>query len=313
MNNRKNMVISNCTIEYYQVLFADYLKYQRGLSLDYRKRLCKMAQLFLQTHSGSEIIDFSRITAKYVIDFISNIANHKSPHRTQNIACYLRTILKFLHLKNFISSDLSRAIPRVAVWKLDGVPEYLTKKEIELVLKNCDRKKIKGLRDYAIIRIISSLGLRAFEVAQLTLDDIDWENGEITIKGKGLQSSQLPLMQDLGEDLVAYLVQGRPSCPSRSLFLSAFQPFHGLTSKTISTIVGHAFARADIHKKGKAHLIRHSLASFLLNSGASLQEVGDVLRHKSINTTAIYAKVDFKRLESLALPWPVNLNIGGVL
>jgi integrase/recombinase XerD len=225
--------------------------------------------------------------------------------------CHLRTLLKFLCLKNFISSDLSAAIPRIAVWRLDGIPDYLTKKELKTILNHCDRKTLKGLRDYTIIRILSSLGLRAFEVAQLTLEDIDWENGEITIKGKGLRISRLPLMQDIGEDIVAYLMHGRPSCASRSLFLSVVQPFDGLKSRTISTIVGHAFRRANIHKKGKAHLLRHSLARFLLNAGASLQEVGDILRHKSINTTAIYAKVDFNRLKSLALPWP-NINLGGI-
>lgn len=315
MYKRKNIPIAlpTCTAEYYQTLFDDYLTYQRRLSLRYRQQLCRVARLFLNESCGSEVIDFNRVTAKNVLDFISNLSSHESPYRTQNIACCLRTFLRFLHLKNFISTDLSIVIPRVAVWRLDRVPNYLTKKELKLVLRCCDRKTLNGLRDYTVIRILSSLGLRASEVAQLTLDDFDWENGEITIKGKGSRSSRLPIMQELGEDIVSYLVHGRPSCPSRSLFLSATQPFHRLTGRTISKIVACAFKRAGIDKKRKAHLMRHSLARFLLNAGASLQEVGDVLRHQSINTTAIYAKVDFKRLELLALPWPENSDIGGVL
>lgn len=315
MNKRKSTPKSlpTCTVEYYQTLFDDYLTYQRGLSLGYRQQLCRVTRLFINESFGSEVIDFSRVTAKNVVDFISNFASHESPHRTQSLACSLRTLLRFLHLKNFISTDLSTAIPRVAVWRLDRAPNYLTKKELKLVLKYCDRKTLNGLRDYTVIRILSSLGLRAFELAQLTLDDIDWENGEITIKGKGSRSSRLPITQELGEDIVSYLIHGRPFCSSRSLFLSAFQPFHRLTGKIIGGIIVRAFKRAGIDKKGKAHLMRHSLARFLLNAGASLQEVGDVLRHQSINTTAIYAKVDFKRLESLALPWPGNLDGGGVL
>ena len=175
MNKRKNTpkILPTCTAEYYKTLFDDYLTYQRVLSQGYRQQLCRVTRLFLNECFGSEVIDFSRVTAKNVVDFISNFSSHESPHRTQSIACCLRALLRFLHLKNLISTDLSTAIPRVAVWRLDRVPNYLTKNELKLVLKHCDRKTLNGLRDYTIIRILSSLGLRAFEVAQLSLDDID--------------------------------------------------------------------------------------------------------------------------------------------
>ena len=155
--------------------------------------------------------------------------------------------------------------------------------------------------------------MRACEIANLTLEDFDWVNGELIVKGKGSRINRMPLTQDLGDDLVAYLINGRPRCSSRILFISAYPPYHGLLPRAISQIVARAFKRASLNKKGKAHLFRHSLATHLLNKGATLQQVGDVLRHQSINTTAIYAKVDFNRLRQLTQAWPGNLNFGGTV
>lgn len=159
--------------------------------------------------------------------------------------------------------------------------------------------------------ILKAKVLRAFEAAALTLDDFDWTNGVITIKGKGSKISQLPLMQDLGNALVAYLLKARPSCSSRSFFLSLNKPFHGLKSESISRIVKKALQSAGLRNKGGAHLLRHSLGTLLINRGASFQQIAGVLRHENINTTAIYAKVDFKRLRLLALPWPLKVQLGG--
>jgi site-specific recombinase XerD len=183
---------------------------------------------------------------------------------------------------------------------------------VAILLQNCHKSTPEGLRDYTIICLILNLGLRASEVAKLTLDDIDWRNGEITVKGKGSTSSRLPLTQELGDDLVFYLQKSRPITATRFFFNSFHPPYRGLSSISITRIIGRAFKRASLKKKGKAHLLRHTFATRLLDNGASLQEVGRLLRHKSINTSAIYAKVDFNKLRSLVVPWPVNFNFGGV-
>ena len=207
--------------------------------------------------------------------------------------------------------DLSTIVFPVAIWKLDRIPEFLSRQEVAALLKHCDKGTPVGLRDYTILRLILRLGLRASEVANLTLDDFDWINSELIIKGKGSKISRLPLMQNLGDELVAYLRKGRPSCSLRNVFISDQAPFQELKGPSITKIVETALKRAGLKKRAKAHLLRHTLATMLLNKGASLQEIGGILRHESINTTAIYAKADFKRLYSLALPWPGNLRFGG--
>lgn len=209
--------------------------------------------------------------------------------------------------------DYSGIVPHAPVWRMERIPDFLSDDEIVKIQRVCDKKTSVGLRDYTILRVLGGLGLRASEIARLMLEDFDWTNGELIVHGKGLRISKMPLTQALGDVIVTYLLNGRPHCSSRSLFISAYPPFHGLISRSVSQIVARIFIRAGLKKKGKAHLLRHSFATKLINKGATLQQVGDVLRHQSIDTTAIYAKVDFKRLRPLALPWPGNLDFGGVL
>lgn len=300
-------------LDYYITLFDDYLKNQKGLSTRYRDYVCNIARLFLRYRFGSRVIQPDHIKLNDITSFIYQYARNESPYRTRNMASAFRSFLRFLKFKDIVNVDFSTIIPAVAVWKMDRIPSFLSGQEVKTLLKCCDQNTLIGLRDYTILRVLLDLGLRAFEVANLTLDDFDWSSGEILIKGKGSKISRLPLAQDLGDVLIAYLLQGRPSCLSRNFFISTRQPFIGLRSQSISNIVGEALERASLKKKGKAHLLRHTLAIKLINKGASLQEIGEVLRHQSIDTTAIYAKVDFNKLRSLALPWPGNLHFGGTL
>lgn len=313
MKNRTTCLSNNKkhTADYYIGLYDDYLENQRGLSLSYRRRLCTVAEMFLHACFGSSPIIIKLIKPKEISDFVYQYASHLTQDSAQGLASILRSFLRFLRFKNLMVSDLSLAVPTIAGWKGDRMPAYLSDQEVNDLLKHCDKSTSVGLMTYTIIILILSLGLRAFEVAKLTLDDIDWVNGEIIIKGKGSSESCLPLTQDLGDKLVLYLRKGRPPCSLRFFFILPQRPNKELTSMDIAYIIGKAFRCAGLKKKGKAHLLRHTFATRLLGNGASLQEIGRLLRHKSINTTSIYAKVDFNRLRSLAMPWPGNLIFGG--
>lgn len=222
----------------------------------------------------------------------------------------LRSFFRFLFGRGKLHADLALSVPTVANWRLSTVPKYLAAEEIQRLLDSCERKTPTGARDYAILLLLARLGLRAGEVVALTLDDVDWRSGEIHVRGKGLIHDRMPLPPDVGEAIASYLRTGRPRCRSRQLFICGKAPRHGLAGpSTLTTIVRRALARANLHPPSKgAHLLRHSLATSMLRSGATLGEIGEVLRHRTTNTTEIYAKVDFNGLRSLAQSWP----IGGV-
>jgi site-specific recombinase XerD len=182
--------------------------------------------------------------------------------------------------------------------------------EVERLLSSCNRSNKVGQRDYTILLVLARLGLRAGEVAKMTLDDIDWEAGEIIIQGKGPRKDRVPLPWDVGEALVTYLQHGRPACSTRRIFIRAKAPHRGFSSSVaVCNVVERALLRAKLQPPRKgAHLLRHSLATNMLRKGASLSEIGEILRHASIATTEIYTKVDIAGLRTLAQPWP-----GGVV
>jgi site-specific recombinase XerD len=199
------------------------------------------------------------------------------------------------------------------MWKKRSLPVFLSSSELQQMLQSCDRSLAVGLRDYAILMMLITLGVRACEVCKLTLDDIDWNKGEIIVRGK-CSETRLPLFQDLGNALTDYLQHGRPECSSNVLFIRV-KPSHNVSSAQlcgIRHIVQAILKRAGLNpEKKSAHLLRHSFATQLLQRGASLQEIGMILRHRRIDTTAIYASVDFAKLATVAQPWP-RKGKGGV-
>jgi site-specific recombinase XerD len=222
----------------------------------------------------------------------------------------LRSFFRFLFGKGKLHTDLALSVPTVASWRLSTVPKYLVPEEVQRLLEACDRKTPAGRRNYAILLLLSRLGLRAGEVVVLKLEDIDWRAGEIIVRGKGLFHDRMPLPRDVGEAIASYLRSDRPGCESRQVFICMKAPHRGFAGpSTLTTVVRRALAYADLHPPFKgAHLLRHSLATSMLRSGATMSEIGEVLRHREANTTEIYAKVDFNGLSTLAHPWP----IGGV-
>jgi integrase/recombinase XerD len=216
----------------------------------------------------------------------------------------LRSLLGFLYLDGVIDVSLAAAVPSAAAWSLTGLPKALDADQVAVLLACCDRATPTGCRDFAILTLLVRLGLRAGEVAALRLDDIDWRRGEITIRGKGNRQDRLPLPVDVGQAVVDYLQHARPAAArDRTVFVRAQAPSRALTSNGVTTVVVRAGGRAGIGLVG-AHRLRHAAATAMLHAGGSLTEIGQVLRHRRVLTTAIYAKVDRQALRSVARPWP---------
>jgi integrase/recombinase XerD len=216
----------------------------------------------------------------------------------------LRSFLRFLRQRGAVKTDLAAALPGVAHWRLSHIPKSLPPEQVEQLLRSCDRGTPSGQRDYAILLLLARLGLRGGEVLAMTLDDLDWEHGEMVVRGKGQRLERLPLPRDVGTALVHYLRHVRPACSSRNVFIRLKAPLRGLRLTAICCVVRRALKRAGLDPGFKgAHLLRHSLATTMLRRGASLGEIGQLLRHKQPTTTQIYAKVDIKALRGIALPW----------
>jgi site-specific recombinase XerD len=188
---------------------------------------------------------------------------------------------------------------------LTRIPIALESSEVVRLLRTCDQRTVVGRRDRAVLTLLVRLGLRGCEVAALLLEDIDWSAGEITVHGKGSRDAVLPLPQDVGAALAAYARNGRPSCSTRNFFVSVRAPFRGLSNLGVRDAVARAVERAGLHPAHRgAHLLRHTAATEMLRRGASLGEIGAVLRHRKMDTTAVYAKVDLRTLRELAQRWP---------
>jgi integrase len=218
----------------------------------------------------------------------------------------LRSLLRFLHTAGHIPHPLVWAVPSVPGWKATTLPRAVNPEQVTGVLAGCDRASAQGRRDYAIVLLLARLGLRAGEVSAIELDDLDWRAGEITVRGKGGRREVLPLPVEVGEALADYLRYGRPPrCPTRRLFVTARAPFTGLATGSVFAVVARACRRAGVTAFGP-HRLRHALACELLRRGASLAEVGQVLRHSDERTTAVYAKVDQDALRALARACPTG-------
>jgi site-specific recombinase XerD len=215
----------------------------------------------------------------------------------------LRSLLRFLHVEGFIPSSLADAVPPVAGWRDTTLPVTMPASDVTALLAGCNRTTRSGRRDLAVLMLLARMGLRAAEVAGLQLDHVDWRAGELVVHGKGGRVERLPLPVDVGEALGAYLTYGRPPVAMRALIVSAQAPFRPVRSTGIGQIVWRACVRAGVPPV-RSHRLRHTLATTMLREGATLRDIGQVLRHRDLATTAIYAKVDSTALRELAGAWP---------
>lgn len=286
--------------------YATYLREERGLAQATLINYLALVDRFLLDQFGKGPVRIGQLAAHDLTRFVLRRAYTMSPGRAKLLVTALRSFLRFLFLRGETAIDLSASVPTVADWRGAKLPKFIPAEEVQRLLRACDRYSATGRRDYAVLVLLARLGLRASEVVQLTLEDIDWTAGELIVRGKGARHDRLPLPADVGEALVEYLRRDRPRCPSRRVFICAKAPRRGFEGpSTVCTIVRRAVARAGLRTPSRgAHLLRHSLATELLRRGGSLAEIGELLRHRSPDTTLLYAKVDLGALREVAQPWP---------
>ena len=287
--------------------FSAYLTHERGLTHSTVGSQVPHVRRFLDEIDPAGTGDFASLCPEIVIGHVERHALDGAPDSGKAMCWSLRAFLRYLHLQGCIAVSLADCVPSIRRWRLAGLPTFLSPDKVQQVLDRCDRATPIGLRDHAILMILSKLGLRAGEVAALTLEDIDWRAGEVLVHGKGRRRAVMPLRRDVGAAIVDYLRKGRPASKSRSLFLRTLAPHIGFASGcAITMIAKQALDRAGIHGYAHhgAHLFRHSLATDLLRSGASFDEIGQLLRHEHTDSTRIYAKLDIEKLRTLSQPWP---------
>lgn len=290
--------------------YERYLIRERGLAASTSALYLRVARWFLG-QAGQSSPNQGAIGAEQISAFMMGEARRVCTHTLQGTASALRSFLTFLLRQGLIVTDLASSVPTARSWALAALPRYIPSDQVERLLESCDQTTGVGRRDYAILLLLARLGLRATEVVALTLDDIDWRAGELLVRGKGYIQDRLPLPYDVGAALTAYLRQDRRS-RTRRLFVPIKGPQITFTSgASINVILGRALRRAGLRAPVKgigSHLLRHSLATSMLRRGATLAEIGSVLRHRSAETTAIYAKVDIEGLRSIAPLWPLEVQ-----
>lgn len=293
-------------VDHVQASFGQYLVAERGLRPATVNQYLSESRNFLSERFGKGAIEWDQLTPGDIAQHVLGRARAISPNAAQRTTIALRSFLRFLQQRGDIAANLVASVPTVANWSLAGVPKHLPAHEVELLLERCDRESAVEQRDHAILLLLARLALRAGEVVQMTLDDIDWEAGELTVRGKGGRQDRLPIPQEVGQALARYLRQVRPRCSSRKVFIRLRAPHQGFAgAAAIVCVMRRALKRAGLNPSLKgAHLLRHSLATRMIGAGASLPEIGQVLRHSLPKTTALYAKVDLAALRALAQPWP---------
>lgn len=261
---------------------------------------------FLSDRFQTGAIDLQAVSASDITGFVQRQAERIHSQRAPLVVSALRSFLRHLLYRGAIHTDLGACVSTIATWSLSKIPKFLPADQIQKVLDSCDRSTALGKRNYAILLLLARLGLRAGEVVALTLEDIDWEAGVITVRGKGKRIAQLPLPIEVGAAIVEYLRDGRPRSTTRRLFIRQKAPLAGLANSiAICSLVDRALEKAGVESTYRgSHLFRHSLATQMVNNGATLPEIGELLRHRRPDTTAIYAKVDLVSLRTIAISWP---------
>jgi len=286
--------------------FQHYLRQERGLAEGTITKYTPIVRAFLAKRFPCGIPDLHQISAGDLAKFVQRQAERITTKDAPTVVTALRSFLRHLLHRGAIDTDLAACVPTIATWSLSKVPKFLPAEQIQRILDCCDRDTSLGKRNYCILLLLVRLGLRAGEVVALTLEDIDWEAGVITVQGKGKRVAQMPLPVEVGAAIAVYLRRARPACSCRRVFIREKAPLVGFAnSVAICSLVDRALQKAGVESAYRgSHLFRHSLATTMLKHGASLPEIGDLLRHRRPDTTAIYAKVDLVALRSIALPWP---------
>ncbi len=283
------------------VRFRAYLLAERGLAACTANAYVQRAHRFVTGLPGNR--GLADVTTADVTEAVRREAIRVSAGSVQYFVAGVRAFLRFCFLEGMVGTDRSAAALAVSARRPSLLPRGISRAEASALLGSCDRRRAGGRRDYAVLVVLVRLGLRASEVAGLRLEDLDWRAGELVVRGKGDRADRLPLPVDVGEAIVTYLRHGRPRSARRELFLHARAPFGPLSRQGIAGVVRVACARAGVPPVGP-HRLRHTLACQLLAAEAGLREIGEVLRHRGVTSTAIYARADIATLRRLARPWP---------
>jgi integrase/recombinase XerD len=297
-------------------LLADYEAYlvkQRGLSPRTIYHVLRFADRFLDHRFGTAMIDLTRLSAADAVGFVQHVLADRHPYRDKTVTTHLRTFFQYLFARGATATNLALSIPKAAQRWDARLPRHLSPEGVEAVLASVRDNPRHGARDYAMLLLMARLGLRAPEVIAIQLDDIDWRAGELLVRGKGKLHDRLPIMAEVGEALSRYLREERAPTTCRTVFVTHRAPHRAFKDgQIINAVLKDALAatgQKSVTPYVGSHLLRHSLATRLVNAGASLDEVGDVLRHRSRTSTMVYARLDIDGLRSIAQPWPVA---GGV-
>lgn len=284
--------------------YRSYLVRERGLSPATARLYADLTSPLLASRMADGELDLASLTAADVIGFVRVSCPGCAAGTAKLLVSALRSLLNFLHVEGLIGSSLAPAVPSVAGRTRLGLPRGLDHDAVMRLLACCDRTTRLGRRDYAMLVLLARLGLRAGEVASLRLDDIDWCAGELVVAGKGHRIERLPLPIDVGQAVAEYLRDGRPAtAEGRTVFVRYRAPHRPLSVTGVTDTVNRTAQRAGLGCL-RAHRLRHTAATALVQAGAGLAEVGQVLRHRRLLSTSIYAKVDIEGLRELARPWP---------
>jgi len=283
--------------------FASWMVRHRGVTTRTLDRYGCVLEVFVAALGE----DPSSYAVADIRAFIVDHLGRRGRCETRMAVTAIRSFLRFLVAEGQIAPGIEHCVPTVPQWRLSSLPRYLEQPDVDRVVASCDLSTGHGLRDHAILLLLSRLGLRAGDIVAMTLDDIDWRRSTLRVQGKSCREALLPVPQDVGDALLAYLERGRPRSDSPRMFLTVLAPTRPFASSSaVSDIVRFALARAGIRKPPTrgAHLLRHSAATAMLRAGGSLETIATVLRHRSSDTTAHYAKVDVATLRQIAQPWP---------
>jgi site-specific recombinase XerD len=281
--------------------FEQYLVSERGLAAGTIVGYLAHARWFVEGLAPDGLVGLSAREVTGAV--LRKAASGVSVSAAQNFVSGLRSFLRFCFLEGLLEADLSQAALVVRGRRSSLLPRAISRADARALLDSCDRRRVLGRRDYALIILLLRLGLRRGEVARLTLDGIDWRAGELVVHGKGGREDRLPLPVDVGAAIASYLRRGRPVSDRREVFLQARAPYAPIASGTVASTVRRACRRAGIAEVG-SHRLRHTTASEMVKAGVPIVRIGQVLRHRSLQSTAIYARVDIEQLRQLAAPWP---------
>lgn len=288
--------------------YDEHLRQHRGLAATTIERYTTVALQFLQVRFGDGAIDLHALAAVDIIEFVQSQAGRLGLPGLKCVANAMRSFLRFAQFRGDVEAGLVAAVPAVPAWaSTPALPRAISAEHARRAIDSCDLGTAIGLRDRAVLLLLARLGLRAHEIIALQLDDCDWDRGHLRVRGKNQRACVLPMPTDVGEAIAAYLQRGRPASDDRHLFLRTVAPIGGLMhySDGVGSIVRYALKRANVDAPHRgSHQFRHALAVRMLQGGASLAEIGEVLRHRSAQSSSIYARVDLDALRPLALPWP---------